>query len=281
MHQKMSNQNIFNILTLSLIFKFDEFLEYIAEKHFECIENNINLFSYLLLHADKFNLSDKFYVHSSIDYSTDNYKLISELISNNKIQAVKYIIENYPLENREQVLNDIIKFENLELLKIIHKFNVSQEKINISTINLDPNNFDFDFYYYLFFNFLEDKSIFQVQYYTFAFEQNNINLFEKILSQLNTGNKKIALKSFIRNIIEENKTRYLEIILKHREHFNLFDQQGNIVHICLSLRNVDCLKILFSYQECIEEFKNNVLNSKNEYGNFLNIANNLILLKNF
>ena len=278
--KKTSNDNIFKILTLSVIFNFDDFLEYIGEKHFKCIENNIDLFSYFLLHSDKFTLSDKFYISDKIDYSTDNYKLLYELIKNNKIQAVKFILENYPLKDYKQVVNDIIKFQSLELIKTIDNINFIQEDINISTLkmNSEYNNF----YHYLFFNFLEDKSVFSSQYLHYAFEENNIDLFNDILNSLNNDNyKKISITSFMRILIEENKTSYLKIILNHRSHFKLFERNGHIIHICLSLKNVDCLKLLFSYDESIQEFNNNILNSKNEYGDFLSIAKNIILLKNF
>jgi len=225
-------------------------------------------------------LNDNFYLNKNIKYETDNYKLIRDLIKCNN-SVVNKILLNFKIDNYNSIIEETLNRENIEVLKTLKTLNIPQNDIRIPIFDLKKESKDF--YYYLFFNFLEDKTNFQEQYYLFALLIDDLNLFNEILDcwQVNELNKTNP-QTIIRSIIENNKTNYLKSILKHKNKFEFFSQKGNALHICLLFQNVDCLKILFSYDIFVNEFENNILTKPiNEYGSFLDIARKLILFRNF
>lgn len=280
-YKKISNQDFFNIFGSAVVHDFDIFLDFLLKEYPNFILNNIDIISYLLIYSNKLNLNEKFYLNKKIKYDTDNYKLVRDLIKCKNNEVVEKILLNFEIKNYDFIIQETFKNENLEILKVLHKLNISQENIDIPTFDLKKESEDF--YHYLFFNFLEERKHFQSQYYLFAFLIDDLKLFNDILNLWEyEENNKLNPKSIIRTIIENNKTEYLKSILKHKEKFEFFSNQGNTLHICLLLKNVDCLKILFSYDIFIQEFENNILKkSKNEYGDFLDLARKLILFRNF
>ncbi len=280
-YNKINNSDFFNIFGITVVNDFDEFLEFLLREYPNFILNNIDIISYILLYAEKLYLNNNFYLNKNIRYETDNYKLVRDLIKCNNNNVVNEILLNFKIDNYNPILEEALKRENLEVLKTLNTLNIPKNNIQIPIFDLKKESKDF--YHYLFFDFLEDKTNFQEQYYLFAFLIEDIVLFNKILDfwkvdELNKTNP----KTIIRTIIENNKTEYLESILNNKDKFEFFSQEGNALHICLLLQNVDCLKILFSYDIFVNEFENNILTKQiNEYGNFLDIARKLILFRNF
>ncbi len=279
-YNKIDSMEFFNIFGIAVVNDFDEFLEFILKEYPNFILNDINILSYVLLYAEKLYLNDNFYLNKNIKYETDNYKLIRDLIKCNN-SVVNKILLNFKIDNYNSIIEETLNRENIEVLKTLKTLNIPQNDIRIPIFDLKKESKDF--YHYLFFNFLEDKTNFQEQYYLFALLIDDLNLFNEILDcwQVNELNKTNP-QTIIRSIIENNKTNYLKSILKHKNKFEFFSQKGNALHICLLFKNVDCLKILFSYDIFVNEFENNILTKPiNEYGSFLDIARKLILFRNF
>lgn len=280
-YNKIDSMEFFNIFGIAVVNDFDEFLEFILKEYPNFILNDINIFSYVLLYAEKLYLNDNFYLNKNIKYETDNYKLIRDLIKCNNNSVVNKILLNFKIDNYDSIIEETLNRENIEVLKTLNTLNIPQNDIRIPIFDLKKESKDF--YHYLFFYFLEDKTNFQEQYYLFALLIDDLNLFNEILDcwQVNELNKTNP-QTIIRTIVENNKTNYLKSILKHKNKFEFFNQKGNALHICLLFQNIDCLKILFSYDIFINEFEKNILNKPiNEYGNFLDIARKLILFRNF